>query len=555
MARTPRRGPARRGTAKAGPQKRSSRKRNAKKMGRGKRASTGIDIGTFSVKIVTLYGDEEGLVDVRRATVVPLAKPEGAEYSEELLDRQKNALKEAIKKHGKMEGKIILGFPRSKATIRYLNLPSANRTELREMLQYDVERHVPFPLDEIELSFQIVEQLGEHESRIMMVCAPRKELEPYMEICEELKIETARIDLDVLGDAEAYGRSIQEDETVAVCNFGRSSVKLSIIRNKQLLFSRSMPVSEDRLLSGFPGAKSWRDLQGRVTAAGALNPSEREHFSAWVDRLSMELLRSVSAYACENGAPKIDRMILSGGAGFFPAGPPRGLSVRIKTNASIEPALNGELPSGDGIHGCEISTCVGLALRGLRDEKNTLNLLPGEFIEDRRQIQKSAFHKNVFILFFMILILLGGAGYLYWYEKYLQLSQLDSFYSERAVQAAGLNKKKKEIGIVETYLNKEQSCLNVIQDVLKILPQKSYISSLTFSKSKTLEIMGQVETDDDYNQFLTALISLKIQGTEKPLFSNVRNETTLKQLNLGAVNKRVTDFRITCFLWRDEEKR
>lgn len=545
MVRAPRRAPTK---------TKSKAKRGGKKLGRGKRAATGIDVGSYSVKIVSLYGDDEGNIDVRRATVVPLGKPQGVEYAEELITRQKDALKEALKKHGKIEGRIVLGFPRDRVTVRYLNLPSANFDELKEMLHYDVERHVPFSIDEMEISFQVIEKLGDHESRIMMVCAPRKEIEPYLDICTELGLEIERIDLDVLGDAEAYGRALQPNETVAIVNFGRSSVKLSIVRDKELLFSRSLPIAEDRLLAGFPGAKTWRDLQGRVTAMGALNPNEREHFAAWVDKLSMELLRSISSYACENPAVKIERMILSGGAGFFPAGPPRGLNLRIKTNTTIEPALNGALPSGDGVHGCEISTCAGLALRGLRPEKNLLNLLPEDFIQERNQVSASAFRKNLAILFFMILTLLGGAGYLFWYEKYLQYSQLDSFHKERYVQVAELNKKKKDIAVVENFLNKEQSCLNVLQSVLKILPQKCYISSLTFTKSKTLEMMGQMESDQEFQTFLTALIALKIDGTGKPLFSNAKPETTQKQLPLGRVTKNVTDFRITCFLLQEDDK-
>lgn len=547
MARAPRRAPIK---------TKPKAKRGKKKLGRGKRAATGIDIGAFSIKIVTLYGDDEGNIDVRRVTVIPLGKPQGAEYAEELTARQQEALKDAVKKHGKMEGRIVLGFPRDKVTIRYLNLPSSHPDELKEMIHYDVERHVPFSIDEMEISFQIVEKLGDHESRIVMVCAPRKEIEPYLNMCLDLGIEIDRIDLDVMGDAEAYGRTLQPDETVAVVNFGRSSVKLSVIRNKELLFSRSLPISEDRLLAGFPGAKTWRDLQGRVTAMGALNPNEREHFAAWVDKLSMELLRSVSAYACENPAVKVDRMILSGGAGFFPAGPPRGLNVRIKTNTTVEPALNGELPSGDGVHGCEVSACAGLALRGLRSEKNTLNLLPEDFVQERIKINKSTFHKNAAILVFMILTLLGGAGYLYWYEKYVQYSQLEAFHKERLLKASGLSSKQKDIGIVEKYLNKEQSCLKVLQAVIKILPARTYLSSLTFTKSKSIEIIGQVETNDEYQKFLENLNRLKIEGADKPLFFNIKQESSKEDLPLGRVSKSVVGFRITClFLQMDDGKK
>ncbi len=533
---------------------RRSANRSSKKLGKGRRVATGIDLGSFSVKIVTLYGDDSGNIDVKRITVNPLAAPDGAEYPEELHERQKEALKEAIKRHGKLEGRVILGFPRNLVTIRYLNLPSSNYEELKEMVIYDVERHVPFSLNELEISFQIVEKLGDHESRIMMVCVPRKEIQPYLDMCADIGIEADRIEIDVLGDAASYSRSIQPDETVAIVNFGRSTVNLSIVRNDKLLFSRSMPVSEEKLLSGFPGAKSWRDLHGRITAAGALHPNERDHFAGWVDRLSLELLRSISSFACEAHATKIERLILCGGAGYFPAGPPRGLSLRIKTTAAVEPALNGELPSGDDYHGSEIATSAGLALRGLMKDEEVMNLLPDDFMQEREQINKSAFRKNVAILMFMVLTLLGGAGYLYWYERHIQLTQLDAFFQKRLSQVAGLNAKKKELSVVEHYLDQKQSCINVIQGVLKSLPPKAYISDIAFTKRRSLEINGQVETEKDYQVFNEALISLGTENGAEPYFIDVKGDTGKKDLPLGRdVTKTVIDFRITCTLrWEKE---
>jgi type IV pilus assembly protein PilM len=537
------------------PGKRSAN-RSSKKLGKGRRIATGIDVGSFSVKIVTLYGDDSGNIDIKRITVNPLSAPDGAEYQEELHERQKEALKNAVKKHGKLEGRVILGFPRSLVTIRYLNLPSSNYDELKEMVIYDVERHVPFAINELEISFQIIEKLGDHESRIMMVCVPRKEIQPYLDMCAEIGIEADRIEIDVLGDATAYSKSIQPEETVAIVNFGRSTVNLSIVRDDKLLFSRSMPISEEKLLSGFPGAKSWRDLHGRITAAGALHPNERDHFAGWVDRLSLELLRSISSFACDNNATKIERLILCGGAGYFPAGPPQGLSLRIKTTASVEPALNGELPSGDDYHGSEIATSAGLALRGLMKDETVLNLLPDDFMQEREQVNKSAFRKNIAILLFMILTLLGGAGYLYWYERHIQLTQLETFFQERLSKVSGLNSKKKELSVVEHYLDQKQSCINVIQGVLKSLPPKAYISTLAFTKRRSLEINGQVETEKDFEVFIEALNFLGSENGEKSFFIDIKPDTGIKQLPLGRnINKKIIQFGITCTLRWEEEKR
>ncbi len=524
-----------------------------KKLGRGRRFATGIDIGNFSVKIVSLAGDDAGQVEIRKVTIVPLSEPGGIEYTEKRYERQKEALKEAIKRHHRMEGRIVLGFPRELATIRYMTLPSSNRSELKEMLLYDVERHVPFAAEDLEITFQLIEKLGEHESRVMMICALTREIEPYMEMCNELGIEIDAIDLDVFGDCAAFDRSLNPDETVALVNFGRSSVKLSIMRNHSVLFSRSLHIQEDKLLSGFTGAKSWRDLQGRVTAAGALHPNEREHFAKWVDRLGMELLRSISAFMCESNGMRIDRMILCGGAGFFPAGPPRGLSLRVKTKATIEMPMDGDLPRSDQYRGTELTSGIGLALRGLQSTDNTINLIPDSFIQERKQRQRSAFRKNVIIVIFMIVTLFSGAGYLAWHEKHLQNSQIDAKYLELKKANAKLVTMRKKINTVDHYLDSENSCLNVVKGVLEIMPQHTYIKSLSFTKRKTLEIIGQVYSDTDARRIHASLIELTSPSGER-FFDNVVPRYDSKVLNLGQKNIQVQEFTFNCTLkWKQQD--
>ena len=537
----------------ARPQARSSKSNRAAqgKLGRGKRFATGIDIGQFSVKILSLGGDDNGNLVIRKVTVSPLSPPEEAEHAAELHARQKEALKEALKQHGKLEGSVVLGFPRHRSTVRYVNLPSNNPVEIRDMLLFDVERHVPFPADELELSFEIIGQAGEHESKILMICAPRNEIEPYTEMCQELGISVERMTLDVVGDMEAYQRTLDPEETTALVNFGRSSVNLGVVRQGTLLFSRSLPVSENNLLEGFAGAHSWKDLQGRITAAGPLNPSEKDHFSQWIDRIGLELMRSFSAYLTEHPEHRINRMILCGGAGYFPAGPPKGLHMRVQTNAVIQPPFNGELPASDDYRGAELATVFGLAMRGIRKAEDTLNLLPQSFLVERQQRERSNTRKNIGVLAFMILMLMAGAGYLRWHEQYREQSIVNTYFQELRTETTKINAMQKEIETVEKYLDKDQSALNIITAVLEVLPDMTYLHNISFSKRETLEITGQVLNQQEVDRIIQRLINLPQGANEEDRFFSQVNprSTSPTQLRLSR-NQNVTvyEFQINCIL-------
>lgn len=530
-----------------------SSKKKSKKMGRGRRLATGIDIGSYSVKIVTLAGDDSGQLAVRKVTVAQVDAGAGLGTPEELHNRRKSALKDALKHHGRLEGKVVLAIPRDVLMVRYLNLPSANPAELREMLFFDVERHVPFPVDELEVSYQVVEKLGDHETRIMMVCVPKKEIEPYMTLLEELDVEVHSIVPDVLGDCTAYSRTILPHETVAVVNFGRRSVNLSVMKNGELLFSRSLPASEEDMLKGFPRARGWKDLQGRITPNGVLNPREREHFTAWVEDLGLELLRSVSAFLCEAGeGHKIDRTILCGGAGFFPAGPPRGLALKLRSKVTIETALNGELPSSSKYQGTELSTSIGLAMWGLNSTPDNLNLLPEAFVQERIQQQKSSFRKNLATMLVLILFLVGGAGFVKWKETRDDYINVLAYYNQLKKETAQLDKMRKKTELIEDYIDSDNSCVNVVKSVLEILPPGTYLSNMTFTKRKSLEINGQMMKSDDCMKFIETLNTLKSPSGETYFVDMDMRPLNNVSLDLGTHSIQVVEFGVTCVLrWED----
>lgn len=542
--------------AKAGASSSTKRTSSSKRMGRGKRSATGIDIGHYSIKILSLMGDDEGQIDIRKITVAPVPPPEGAEYPEELHARQEEALKEAYKQHGALEGKVVVGLPRESTTVRYLTLPSSDPDEIREMLMYDVERHVPFPQDDLELAFQVLEQTGDHESRIMMICTPTKEIEPIVAMCNSVGIDIDLMLVNSLADAEAYKRILGEDETAAVVNVGRSSVGVGVIRNGEVLFSRSLPVTESFLLQGFPGAKTWKDLQGRVTAAGALNPNERDHFSAWVDRMGLELMRSFSAYLCEYPHHKLQRLILSGASGYFPAGPPRGLTTRVKTNAAIETPFNGDLPPDDSYRGTELATAFGLSLRGLNKQVETVNLIPKRVVTERKFRDRNQFRKNTLVLLFMVLTIISGTLYLRWYQHYTASSAIGEYYNELRRETNQINAMKNKMETVDQYLDRGNSATNIIRSALEVFPPQTYISNITFTKRGSLEITGMMRSEAEIQQTSQRLQSIpESAAMDETYFSSVATpRTERKELNVGMGSIEAWDFQFRCTIrWTEQE--
>ncbi|HLC21972.1 MAG TPA: pilus assembly protein PilM, partial [Candidatus Methylomirabilis sp.] len=49
---------------------------------------------------------------------------------------------------------VTVGLPRRLVTMRSVNMPAVSEEELKGILDYEVERHIPFPLEEAHYDFQ-----------------------------------------------------------------------------------------------------------------------------------------------------------------------------------------------------------------------------------------------------------------------------------------------------------------------------------------------------------------------------------------------------------------
>lgn len=511
------------------------------------------------MKVVTIAADETGQCQVQNVTVQPLDLSKRSEKERDLRSLQVDALKDAVRQHKRLKGQLILAVPRSLTTVRYLKLPSSRYDELKEMILLDAERHIPFPIDDVEMDFEILEKISEHESKIMLVSAPRKEIDHLMDICREAQVMPERLDVDILGACRAYQQNGSADETTAVIDFGRDSTCLGIMSGGQILFTRSLSVGESKLLSEMPGAHTWNDLRTRLSAIGALPPQEREKVERWIGDLYTGLMRSVSAFACEHPGSRVDRIILCGGGGYIPTGPTDSLAVRLKTNANAEIPLGGDIPKDSAYQGPELASAIGIALRNLQSNGRTVNLLPKELLAERKRREQRAFWKSALFLA-LIAALCGGATlYLKWEQKYSELVQLRERIAELKPEILDLQQKEAKVEIVNTYLDREHSCLTVLSSVLESLPDEPpnnvALSRIVFKKGETLTLEGQVRTSDDINKVNSILLTMGPQlAAGKPkIFKNVIPGTR-RSGELGFDGLKAWDFSFECELEYKEKE-
>ncbi|HYF00911.1 MAG TPA: pilus assembly protein PilM, partial [Planctomycetota bacterium] len=121
---------------------------------------TVIELGPGRLSAVTGKLNGRG-PEILRAATAPLSSLEPS------------ALKEALAKVGAAGGKAVLLVPRGQAVLRELELPEGSPDELVAMVRFQVEREVPFPLDQVRYTY-VETARANGKVRVLVVAAPRE---------------------------------------------------------------------------------------------------------------------------------------------------------------------------------------------------------------------------------------------------------------------------------------------------------------------------------------------------------------------------------------------
>lgn len=485
---------------------------------------TGIDIGETAIKLVTLKRGPAGRIQLVRTTVQPFERSREDEEDSARRKRLVEALQQAVQAHEVPMGRVAIALPREKTTLRYAQLPSVVPDEVEEMLMFDAERHVPFPLADLELSFSIIKQTEEN-STVKFAAAPSEQIEDLIEIFEEADIEVQVVDVDILAGCACY-RFDREDTTPvrAIVDIGRRKIDLGVLRENRVYFSRTFPLKSN--------GQFVQDSEGHASGAA----------SEWVDEVVGDLHRLLHAYECLPGMEEITEIVLCGGLSQM-----EGLEERIAHSLqrrvrSSPPELEG-IEEIDGQIGPHLTVACGLAIRNL--DAPEINLLPESVVRRRQATRQKRLARNISIFVFLILLLAGGVIGAKFQAKMQHLNSLQEALSQVRPKIADVQRKKAELTEISHNIDTENSFYKILQDLYLRTPENVMYTNIIFEKKKTLELVGKTSTREEvYN--LRELLS------NSPHFQDVvLNSDKLSHL----FKTPAVEFNLSCILVSNDEYR
>jgi type IV pilus assembly protein PilM len=347
----------------------------------------GLEIEAGSLAATEVQGGGQ----LRKTAVAPL--PEGLFHEGEVLDAPALAASlRALFAENKLSKRVRLGVANQRVVVRTLRLPAIDDPkQLDAAVRFQASEQVPMPLEQAVIDHRVIggvpaSEDGPPQVDVMLVAARREMIDTALGTLREAGLQPTGIDLSAfgliraLGDAGAArpepggedGAQAPAAGATLLCNVG-DSANLAISRRRACLFTRVAPVGLEAMageLSAATGltaehARMWLSHVGlledpeRIAGDPAMVAASREALGNGASALQGELRLSLDFYAAQEGAQRVERVLLAGPGTAIP-----GLPEAIEADFDIPfevgrpAALNGL----DAANAARLTLPLGLAL-------------------------------------------------------------------------------------------------------------------------------------------------------------------------------------------------
>jgi type IV pilus assembly protein PilM len=346
----------------------------------------GLDIGSSSIKVLELLQDKKtGAYRLKTFGMVklpPEAIVDGAVMNSNVIV---DAIRELVDRHKIKTKEATASISGHSVIIKRINLPQMTFEELEESIQWEAEQYIPFDINDVNISFQILDEQGDEAGQMeVLLVAARKELvNEYQSLIQEAGLKPSIVDIDAFAVENMFSMNYDAPrDLVALVNVGASTVNINVLNNGVTAFTRDVQMGgrqfteeiQRNLGISYEEAEMLK-VGGDERDADAVIPEEIEAILSHVsDNLATEVHRSLDFHLSATPGVPLARIYLSGGAARTP-----GLARAIgeKTGAPIEivdPFRKVEIDERTFnpryLHGVSLqaAVAVGLAMRRIGDQ-------------------------------------------------------------------------------------------------------------------------------------------------------------------------------------------
>ena len=173
---------------------------------------------------------------------------------------------------------VTVGLPRRLVTMRSVNMPAVSEEELKGILDYEVERHIPFPLEEAHYDFQLMEK-GVESATVLVAAARKEEIGRYVGLLAEAGIKPTALGISTFAsfNALSYNQGRGSKPVTALIDLRNGEAEIGLAKEGILRYCRYLtlgPVApQDVLVPELSGLLARLETDGGLHQTGRISLS------------------------------------------------------------------------------------------------------------------------------------------------------------------------------------------------------------------------------------------------------------------------------------------
>lgn len=357
------------------------------KSGFKKKKCIGLDITADTIVAVELKRQRN---QITLENIAIASTPLNAVQDGEIVDP--GAVAEVIavllEENGIEAQEVVCAVAGQSTIIRPVRFPMMPEGELKEVVDFEAERYIPFAIDDVNVSFQAineVEEDGAPKQEVVLVAAQKTLVESYQQTVAEAGLELVCVDVASFAVMRTIANTEQldDDQSVALVHIQGWTTDINIMVSGVPRFSRSIPIGFSYFLDTIINSLGLDEETARsVLDEIDVDPQGFEAMGPQVEQAAeiirpalMELIgeigRSLDFYLSQGTEP-LTHVVLSGRGGNL-----RNLDRFLTNRLGIQTMLVDPFATIEVDEGAfdpevlqpqapTLATAIGLAIRGIQ---------------------------------------------------------------------------------------------------------------------------------------------------------------------------------------------
>lgn len=288
----------------------------------------GLDISSTSVKLLELAQDGDKY-RVQSLAVEPLPDDAVADKNIQNVEAVGETIQKAVKRSGTKLKNAAVAVAGSAVITKVIAMPAGlSDSELEAQIEMEADQYIPYPLEEINLDFEIIGESEHNPETVDVLLAASRS--------ENIELRSAALAIGGLTpkvvDVEAYtiensSKLImhqldepRDDNIIALIDIGATMTSLNVVENNRLIYTREQSFGGKQLTEEIMRRYGLAyDEAGRLKKDGGLPDNYiQEVLEPFKETIAQQVSRFLQFFYTSGQHNSVDLIALAGGCASIP---------------------------------------------------------------------------------------------------------------------------------------------------------------------------------------------------------------------------------------------